>query len=95
MASAAQDRRNEFAAEHGFDSYYQYQQAYREQRDHFIERDMEVGVSEIQEATFFAEAFDPTDNDLSRDELRDWFDEHIGGDEQDFYDWLGDLYSDD
>jgi hypothetical protein len=93
VASADQDRRNEFAQEHGFDSYYQYQRSYRETRDAFEERGMEVGVSQIQEATFFAETFDPTDNDLSRQELRDWFDEYVGGSDQDFWDWLGDLYS--
>jgi len=90
--SADQDRREEFAQEMGFDTYAHYQTAYREHRDYLSDRGFDASVSQLQQMTQFGEEFDPTDNEMTRQELRDWFDEYVGGTEQEFYDWLHDLY---
>lgn len=86
-------RRSEFAREQGYDTYAQYQRAYREIRDRMEERESPWSVEQLQQATAFKETFDPANNVMKEPELRAWFDEYIGGDEDDYWDWLHDLYA--
>lgn len=84
--SAEYERRQEAAQERGFDSFYDQRSRVEGAIDRGVEREDALTVA-IFEVGF-------TEGDYDRDSLRDFFDEFIGGDDQDFYDWLAELYSD-
>lgn len=84
--SAEYERRQEAAEARGFDSFYDQRSAVEDVRDRFGDIDDALAVAMFENG--FAEG------DYDRDSLRDFFDEFIGGDDQDFYDWLEDLYKD-
>lgn len=93
MADYTQEQRDALAQEYGYDTYYEYRQAYGETRDHLEGIGIEADRGQILDELEFRDSFDAADSGYTRDELREWFDEHYpDGSDQDFYDWLGDLY---
>lgn len=83
---AEYEARNERAQEAGWESFYDMRQDRESAREMFGDLDRE----QLGEAAEFLRDFDEGMYDVG--ELRDIFDDYIGGDDQDFYDWLGELY---
>ena len=88
--SAEYEARNEAAMERGYDSLYDQTQSRAEAKEWLDDH----GVDYDREAVWAVADFhhDFAEGEWDRDDLRDFFDEYIGGDDQDFYDWLDSLY---
>lgn len=91
--SPGQAGRDEYAAEHGFDSYNDFRVARDNIRDEMEERGSDISWEQANTLLDFQQGFDPNNNELSREELREWFYENVMDDEQAFYDWLHEMYA--
>lgn len=80
------ERRSEIAREQGYSSLYDRTQSRAAARDFLDEHGEDYSASRADEMAAFAR--DHEAGTLSREELRAWFDAHVGGSEDDFYDWL-------
>ena len=83
---AEYERRQELAEERGFGSFYDMRSSLESVRDRYESLDFDDRLTVAQFE------YDYTDGDMSRDELRAFFDDNIGGDDDAFYDWLQSLY---
>lgn len=93
MARSDYQSRNEAAIERGYDSLYDQTVSRREAREFLEDHGLLENRQQVWDLADFNHAFG--EGEYSRDELRDWYDENIGGDENDFYEWLAELYNED
>lgn len=82
-------RRQERAQEAGWESFYAQRVGRTEAR---AELGRDAPAQEVEEYAEFRRDFN--EGDYDRDTLRDFFDDYIGGSDEDFYDWLESLYED-
>lgn len=92
MAQSYQDR-VEAAQERGYDSLYDQTVSRREAREFIEDHGGDPSRENVWAVAEFQYAFD--EGQFDRDSLRDFFDEYIGGSDDDFYDWLAELYGED
>jgi hypothetical protein len=90
--SAEYERREELAEERGFDSFYEERSARDDAREWFSDHGYDDPTSaEVLEFAQFENGF--VEGDWSRDDLMEYFYDHYDwADEDDFWDWLGELY---
>jgi hypothetical protein len=92
VVSPAQQRREDYADEHGYDSYYELRTARDEYRENMALRGTELDAYEALSLMDFGANFD-IDDMPSREALLDAWHDEFGYDRDDeFYDWLGELY---
>lgn len=89
MASSYEER-NEAAIERGYDSLYDQTRSRAEAKEFLEDRGLYESRSQVWEVADFQHAFG--EGEFSRDDLRDFFDEYIGGSDEDFYEWLAEMY---
>lgn len=87
-----QDRRDEYAAEHGYDTYNDFRNARDALREEMELRGVEVDWRDANTLLDFQNDYDPEMDDWSYDELKDWYYENIGEDEAAFHAWLHEMY---
>ena len=90
MASRDQERRDEYAAEHGFDSYYEMREAIAERREHAEQAGIELDAYDARDQLDWQRDIDV--ENTSFDDLRDLFFEQWGEDYDAFYEWLHSYY---
>lgn len=91
MASSYQER-NEAAIERGYDSLWDQTSSRAEAKEWLEDHGVDYTRDDVWAVADFHNDFVEGDYDV--DTLRDFFDEYIGGSDEDFYDWLDSLYED-
>lgn len=90
MASRDQDRRNAYAAEHGYDSYDEMRNAVRERREEAEAMGIELDAYEARDQLDWERDIDV--ENTSYENLRDLFFEQWGEDIDAFHEWLHSYY---
>lgn len=87
MAGQDQERRDEYAREHGYDSYYEFRQARDDMRQNMIDEGTDTSAAFATELLDFDRSLDV--EGMRRDDLLDAWHDTFGYDADDaFYDWL-------
>lgn len=90
MANSSYESRNEAAIERGYDSLYDQTRSRSEAREFLEDSGADFTRADVWAVADFHNDFAAGEWEVS--DLRDFFDEYIGGDDEAFYDWLEGLY---
>lgn len=90
VASSSYEARNEAAIERGYDSLYDQTRSRSEAKEYLEGLGGDYTRGDVWAVADFGNNF--ADGEWSQSDLREFFDEFIGGDDRDFYDWLESLY---
>lgn len=84
--------RNEAAIERGYDSLWDQTESRRDAKEFLEDQGIDYSRDDVWAVADFHNDFVPGDYEGRIDELHDFFDEYVGGDDEAFYDWLDSLY---